>query len=123
MGINKYIFYERFKIVTENHRDYAKKIAKASLMMDKAYEDMLKGVTAADYEVATMLRKTGKPIVLVCNKADNIGETPNDIYEFYNLGLGEPLPVSAINQLGTGEVLDAIYNNFPEEIFGVFKRS
>ena len=77
--------------------------------------DIKQGVTAADYEVATMLRKTGKPIVLVCNKADNIGETPNDIYEFYNLGLGEPLPVSAINQLGTGEVLDAIYNNFPEE--------
>lgn len=77
--------------------------------------DIKQGVTAADYEVATMLRKTGKPIVLVCNKADNIGGTPDDIYEFYNLGLGDPLPVSAINQLGTGEVLDAIYDNFPEE--------
>ncbi len=77
--------------------------------------DIKQGVTATDYEVATMLRKTGKPIVLVCNKADNIGETSNDIYEFYNLGLGEPLPVSAANQLGTGEVLDAIYDNFPED--------
>ena len=77
--------------------------------------DIKQGVTAADYEVATMLRKTGKPVVLVCNKADNVGAAPDDIYEFYNLGLGDPLPVSAINQLGTGEVLDAIYNHFPEE--------
>ena len=78
--------------------------------------DIKQGVTATDYEVATMLRKMGKPIVLVCNKADNIGETPNEIYEFYNLGLGDPLPVSALNQLGTGEVLDAIYDKFPEEV-------
>ncbi len=78
--------------------------------------DIKQGVTATDYEVATMLRNTGKPIVLVCNKADNIGETPDDIYEFYNLGLGDPLPVSALNQLGTGEVLDAIYDKFPEEV-------
>ena len=76
--------------------------------------DIKQGVTAADYEVATMLRKTKKPIVLVCNKADKIGEVSNDIYEFYNLGLGDPLPVSSINQLGIGEVLDAIYEKFPE---------
>ena len=77
--------------------------------------DIKQGVTAADYEVATMLRKTKKPIVLVCNKVDRIGEVPDDIYEFYNLGLGDPLPVSSLNQLGTGEVLDAIYEKFPEE--------
>ena len=77
--------------------------------------DIKQGVTAADYEVATMLRKTKKPIVLVCNKVDKIGEPPDDIYEFYNLGLGDPLPISSLNQLGTGEVLDAIYNKFPEE--------
>lgn len=77
--------------------------------------DIKQGVTAADHEVATMLRKTGKPIVLVCNKADRIGDTPAELYEFYNLGLGEPYPVSALNQLGTGEVLDAVYNSFPEE--------
>ncbi len=77
--------------------------------------DIKQGVTAADYEVATMLRKTKKPIVLVCNKADKIGETPDDIYEFYNLGLGDPFPVSSLNQLGTGEVLDAIYDKFPPE--------
>lgn len=77
--------------------------------------DIKQGVTAADHEVATMLRKTGKPIVLVCNKADRIGDAPAELYEFYNLGLGEPYPVSALNQLGTGEVLDAVYNSFPEE--------
>ncbi|MBQ9279943.1 MAG: ribosome biogenesis GTPase Der [Clostridia bacterium] len=77
--------------------------------------DIKQGVTAADEEVATMLRKTKKPIVLVCNKADRIGAVPNELYEFYNLGLGDPLPVSSLNQLGTGEVLDAIYDNFPEE--------
>ena len=75
--------------------------------------DIKQGVTATDYEVATMLRKTGKPIILVCNKADKIGQTPDDIYEFYNLGIGEPYPVSALNKLGTGEVLDAIYENLP----------
>ena len=79
--------------------------------------DIQQGVTAADYEVATMLRKTGKPVVLVCNKADKIGETPAELYEFYNLGLGEPFPVSSLNQLGTGEVLDAVYNAFPEEAY------
>lgn len=77
--------------------------------------DIKQGVTASDYEVATMLRKTNKPIVLVCNKVDKIGEVPDDIYEFYNLGLGDPLPVSSLNQLGTGEVLDAIYEKFPPE--------
>ncbi len=77
--------------------------------------DIKQGVTAADYEVATMLRKTKKPIVLVCNKVDKIGEPPDDIYEFYNLGLGDPLPISSLNQLGTGEVLDAIYDKFPEK--------
>lgn len=76
--------------------------------------DIKQGVTANDYEVATMLRKTGKPIILVCNKADKIGDTPNELYEFYNLGLGEPYPVSAINKLGTGEVLDAIYEYLPK---------
>ena len=79
--------------------------------------DIQQGVTAADYEVATMLRKTGKPVVLVCNKADKVGETPVELYEFYNLGLGDPLPVSSLNQLGTGEVLDAIYESFPEETY------
>ena len=79
--------------------------------------DIQQGVTAADYEVATMLRKVGKPVILVCNKADKIGETPAELYEFYNLGLGDPYPVSSLNQLGTGEVLDALYDAFPEETY------
>ncbi len=77
--------------------------------------DIKQGVTASDYEVATMLRKTGKPIILVCNKSDHIGEVPPELYEFYTLGLGDPFPVSSLNQLGTGDVLDAIVSNFPPE--------
>ena len=77
--------------------------------------DVKQGVTAADEEIATMLRKSKKPVVLVCNKADNMGRDKNEIYEFYNLGMGEPYPVSAANALGIGDVLDAIYDNFPEK--------
>jgi len=61
-----------------------------------------------------MLKKSGKPIVLVCNKADNYGQTSNDIYEFYNLGLGDPYPLSATNAIGIGDILDAVYDNFPQ---------
>ena len=61
-----------------------------------------------------MLQKSGKPVILVCNKADNFGKTSDDIYEFYNLGLGDPIPVSSTNALGIGDVLDEIYKHFPE---------
>ena len=77
--------------------------------------DVKVGVTSADEEIAIMLKKSKKPIVLVCNKSDNIGEPPPEIYEFYNLGLGNPYPVSAANALGIGDVLDAIYEHFPEQ--------
>ena len=77
--------------------------------------DIKQGITAADQEIAVLLKKSGKPIVLVCNKADNFGKTSDDIYEFYNLGLGTPYPVSSTNALGIGDVLDAIYEYFPEE--------
>ena len=77
--------------------------------------DIKQGVTAADYEIATMLRKSKKPIVLVCNKADNFGEPDPALYEFYNLGIGEPHPVSSTNAIGIGDVLDAVYEHFPEE--------
>ena len=77
--------------------------------------DIKQGVTATDEEIAIMLKKSGKPIVLVCNKADNFGKTSDDIYEFYNLGLGDPIPVSSTNALGIGDVLDEIYKHFPEE--------
>jgi len=74
--------------------------------------DIKQGVTAADKEISLMLKKSKKPVVLVCNKADNFGKTSDDIYEFYNLGLGDPYPVSSVNALGIGDVLDAIYENF-----------
>ena len=74
--------------------------------------DIKQGVTAADKEIALMLKKSKKPIVLVCNKADNYGKESDDIYEFYNLGLGDPYPVSAVNAIGIGDVLDAIYEHF-----------
>ncbi len=77
--------------------------------------DIKQGVTAVDQEIALMLKKSKKPVVLVCNKADNMSKDKDDIYEFYNLGMGEPYPVSAANALGIGDVLDAIYENFPEK--------
>lgn len=76
--------------------------------------DMQAGITAADREIAQILRKSKKPVILVCNKADNYGKTADDIYEFYNLGLGTPFPVSATNALGIGDLLDEVYNNLPE---------
>ena len=75
--------------------------------------DIKQGVTAADMDIALMLRKSKKPIILVCNKADNYGKVSDDIYEFYNLGLGEPYRVSAANAIGIGDVLDAIYDKLP----------
>jgi len=76
--------------------------------------DVKQGVTAADREIAVMLKKSKKPIVLVCNKADNFERDKNEIYEFYNLGIGEPYPLSATNGLGIGDILDAIYEKFPK---------
>ena len=77
--------------------------------------DIKQGVTAADQEIALMLKKSKKPVVLVCNKSDNFGKVQDDIYEFYNLGLGDPYPVSSTNALGIGDVLDAVYEEFPEK--------
>ena len=77
--------------------------------------DIKQGVTAADSDIALMLKKSKKPVVLVCNKADNYGKIPDELYEFYNLGLGEPHRVSAVNAIGIGDVLDAIYEELPPE--------
>jgi len=77
--------------------------------------DLKTGLTAADEDVAVMLRKAAKPVVLAVNKADSVGSTPPEAYEFYNLGIGEIFPVSSVNGLGIGDLLDEIYNNFPEE--------
>ena len=79
--------------------------------------DMKSGVTSADKEVALMLQKCGKPVVLCVNKCDNVGEPPMEIYEFYNLGLGDPMPVSSVHCHGTGDMLDKIFSflDFDEE--------
>lgn len=77
--------------------------------------DIKQGVTAADNDIALMLRKSKKPIILVCNKADNYGKVPDEIYEFYNLGLGEPHRVSSVNAIGIGDVLDSICGALPEK--------
>lgn len=73
------------------------------------------GITASDKDVASMLLKSNKPIVLAVNKVDNTGNPPMDFYEFYNLGLGEPFAVSSIHGLGVGDLLDAVYEHFPKE--------
>lgn len=70
--------------------------------------DVRQGLVDADYKVADMLRRSGKPIVLVVNKVDNYEKYMPDVYEFYNLGIGDPHPVSATSKLGLGDMLDAI---------------
>lgn len=72
------------------------------------------GVVASDYEVASMLQKSGKPIVLCVNKCDSIGAPEPDFYEFYNLGLGDPIAVSAAHGHGTGDLLDEVIRLLPE---------
>lgn len=73
------------------------------------------GVTANDHEVAHMLLKAKKKIVLAVNKVDNIGDPPMEFYEFYNLGLGDPIAISAANALGLGDLLDEVTSKFPED--------
>ena len=77
--------------------------------------DISTGITAVDKEIALMLKKSKKSIVLVCNKVDDFKKLENEIYEFYNLGLGTPYPVSSANAKGIGDVLDAIYDELPEK--------
>ena len=77
--------------------------------------DIRTGMTAADQEVAGMLQRSRKPVVLAVNKMDSTGHTNPDIYEFYNLGLGDPYPVSAVHGHGTGDLLDACFEFFPPE--------
>ena len=77
--------------------------------------DLRTGVTANDQEVASMLLKSGKPVVLCVNKVDTIGDVPPEYYEFYNLGLGDPIAVSAVHGHGTGDLLDACVQYFPPE--------
>ena len=72
--------------------------------------DIKDGLTAADADVAAMLQKSKKPVVLVCNKSDSPGDVPMEYYEFFNLGLDEPVAVSSIHGLGVGDLLDKVYS-------------
>ena len=77
--------------------------------------DVKTGVVATDSEVAAMLLKSGRPVVLCVNKCDGIGAPPAEFYEFYNLGLGDPIQVSSVHGHGTGDLLDAVFEHLPEE--------
>lgn len=76
--------------------------------------DVKQGLVDADSKVADMLRRSGKPVVLVVNKVDNFDKYMADVYEFYNLGIGDPVPISAASRLGLGDMLDIVTENFPE---------
>ena len=77
--------------------------------------DVTTGITPDDRDIALMLKRSKKPIVLVCNKVDDFKKLENDTYEFYNLGLGRPYPISSAHAKGIGDVLDAIYEHLPEK--------
>ena len=76
--------------------------------------DVRQGLQDADSKVADMLRRSGKPVVLVVNKVDSFEKFMGDVYEFYNLGIGDPIPVSAASRLGIGDMLDEVTKHFPE---------
>ena len=80
--------------------------------------DVRQGLVDADAKVADMLRRSHKPVVLVVNKVDSFEKYGNDVYEFYNLGIGEPYPISSANKLGLGEMLDVVISHFPENTAG-----
>ena len=77
--------------------------------------DVRQGLIDADSKVADMLRRSGKPVVLVVNKVDSFDKFMPDVYEFYNLGIGDPIPVSAASRLGIGDMLDEVISHFPEK--------
>ncbi len=92
--------------------------AQAELAIDMAnciifVVDVKSGVTASDMDVAAMLQKSGKPVVLCVNKCDSIGDIPFEFYEFYNLGLGDPIAVSSVHGHGTGDLLDEVVKHLP----------
>lgn len=94
--------------------------AQAQLAIDSAdviimVTDLRSGVVATDMEVASMLQKSGRPVVLCVNKCDQVGDLPADFYEFYNLGLGDPVAVSSVHGHGTGDLLDRVVSYFPDE--------
>ena len=78
--------------------------------------DAKDGMTATDKEVATMLRKSNKPVILTVNKVDRVGDPPPEVYEFYNLAIGDMIVISSVHGLGMGDLLDAVFDHFPEDI-------
>lgn len=94
--------------------------AQAEIAIDTAdviilVTDLRTGVVATDMEVASMLLKSGRPVVLCVNKCDSVGDPPPEFYEFYNLGLGDPIAVSSVHGHGTGDLLDAAFAYLPPE--------
>ncbi|OPX44245.1 GTPase Der [Ruminiclostridium hungatei] len=77
--------------------------------------DARDGMTATDKEVATMLRKSKKPVILTVNKVDRVGDPPPEVYEFYNLGMGDMVVISSVHGLGMGDLLDAVFEHFPQD--------
>lgn len=78
--------------------------------------DVQQGLVDSDAKVADMLRRSQKPVILVVNKVDSVQKYMMDVYEFYNLGIGEPVPISAANRTGLGDMLDEIVKEFPEDL-------
>ncbi len=105
--------YSKDVILSQMRRQAELAIETADVIM--FLTDIHDGVTATDHEISAMLQKSSKPIVLICNKVDNIGEPPLDFYELYNLGLGDPIAVSSIHGLGLGDALDEVCKHF--EVF------
>ena len=101
------------KILQQMRRQAEIAIEKADVIVFMV--DCKDGMTASDKEVANMLRKTKKPVILTVNKVDKIGEPPPEVYEFYNLGMGDIVCISSIHGLGIGDLLDEIYKYFPDE--------
>lgn len=99
-------------ILSQMRRQAELAISKADVTI--LVTDLRSGVTANDYEVASMLQKSGKPVILCVNKCDSLGEPTPDFYEFYNLGLGDPIAVSAAHGHGTGDLLDEVLKLLPE---------
>ncbi len=99
-------------ILSQMRRQAELAITKADVIV--LVTDLRCGVTATDEDVAAMLRKSQKPVVLCVNKCDTVGEPPAEFYEFYNLGLGEPIAVSSVHGHGTGDLLDAVLKELPE---------
>lgn len=101
------------KILSQMRRQAQVAIDQADVIV--LVTDLYAGVTANDADVAAMLQRSGKPVVLCVNKCDKIGTIPPEFYEFYNLGLGDPVAVSSVHGHGTGDLLDAVLEHFPSQ--------